>query len=115
MTRSTLTPEVRARIAARVELGASLRDAAQAVGVKYETARGWLRRGRREEEGRYREFATAIEEAREKAAARPEPMDEAELREHVEQAVRAGSVQAMKVWLDAFRPKEGNEDEDLGF
>lgn len=111
-----MTPELTAAVAARVELGASFRDAAQAAGVSPETARGWLRRGRNNPDGDCGDFARAIDAAREAAAKRPEPMSEAEFREHLEAAIRAGSTQAMKLWANTYlKSEEGGEDDDLGF
>ncbi len=91
------TPEVTARIVARVELGVSFADSAAAVGVKLPTAKGWLSRGRKEDSGRCHDFAAAVERAREMAGARLGPMDEDELARTVSELARAGGVQAARL------------------
>ena len=96
---SKFTPETRERILARLELGVSYRDAAAAAGIRPETARSWLTRGRRQGSGDYADFAQAVEKARASRDSQP-PMSADEFREHLEAAVRGGSVQAMKLWAD---------------
>lgn len=113
---TTYTPETRlvlmAGIAARVEHGVSLADAATAEGARLETVRTWLRRGRREEVGPYADFAQAIEEARQTARDRPSPMDEEELAKVVSQMARSGSVQAAKLRWEMLRDDAGGEATD---
>lgn len=104
--KSKLTPEVRERILARLELGAAFADAALAAGVRPETARSWLTRGRKQASGIYADFAAAVEQARRSAQSRPAPMDAGEFRTHLEAAVRAGSVQAMKLWVETYSDSE---------
>jgi transposase len=95
---------------AAVAAGLSYVDAARAAGVKPNTAKSWLARGRRESEGPYREFVAAVEQARERAQSRPEPMDEDELAVVVSEAARAGSVAAMKLRWEQLRvPRDGSE------
>ena len=93
------TAEIRERILARLELGVSYRDAAAAAAVKPENARARLTRGRGQGTGDYAEFAAAVEKARASRDSQP-PMSADEFREHLEAAVRGGSVQAMKLWSD---------------
>lgn len=100
MSRKLFTPDNRAAIVARVELGLTFADAAAAAGIKRATAKGWLARGRREEEGAYADFAAAVERAREAAQAPRDPMTEAELRLVVSEFARAGNVQAMKLYWE---------------
>lgn len=102
------TAEARGSIIAAVSVGVSYADAARAAGVKVNTAKTWLARGRRETEGAYAEFAAAVEAARTAAAARPEPMDEDELAIVVSEQARAGSVPAMKLRWEQLRaaPRE---------
>lgn len=99
MASSKFTPENRASILARLELGVSYRDAAAAAGIRPETARSWLTRGRKQGSGDYAEFAQAVEQARQSRDTAP-AMSSEEFREHLEAAVRGGSVQAMKLWSD---------------
>ena len=84
----------------------TLPDACDRTGVKVETARGWLRKGR-QGVADYVAFAEAVDCA---AAARRLPAADgvrAMTREELEQLVaakaRAGSVPAMRLWLDLHR------------
>jgi hypothetical protein len=61
---TTFTPEISTAIIARVKIGLSLSEAAQAVGINPATARGWLFRGRRASAGTYRDFAAEVDAAR---------------------------------------------------
>ena len=74
------------RIIARLELGMSLSEAAEAVGINSATARGWLFRGVRQPEGAHGGFAVGVE------AARSNPRGSTDLA----QLVRAGSVRAAR-------------------
>ena len=120
MSRKTTsyTPEARqalmAGIAARVEHGVSLPDAATAQGARPETVRTWLRRGRREDSGPYADFAQAVEQARERATSRPEPMGDDELARRVSEMVRGGSVQAAKLRWEMLRASEGRHVKPAG-
>jgi len=96
------TPEVCGGILGRVAAGVSLPDAARAAGVRADTVRDWLARGRKEDLGPYCDFEVAVADARKQAQQSPDQMSPAEFREHLERAVRAGSVQAMKLWADQF-------------
>ena len=106
MSRSTFTEAARARLVARIELGASLADAALASGVRPDTARSWLKRGRAEDAGPYASFAAAVDKAR--AAARPgrgSVPDEREVLELLSRAARAGSVPALRELLRWHRER----------
>ena len=85
-----------------VAAGASVADAARRAGVRDETLKGWLARGRREHLGPFAVFAADVADARRQAQQSPGQMSAHEWREHVERAVRGGSVAAMKVWADRF-------------
>lgn len=98
-----------AAIAARVEFGVSLADAAHSEGAAPDTVKGWLRRGRREGTGHYGDFAAAVEKARERAPDRSAPMDEDELRAVASEAARAGSVRALRlVWKMLRAERQGD-------
>jgi transposase-like protein len=99
---SKFTPEARAEVVGYVGAGASIPDAARAAGVGVDTLKRWLARGRREDLGPYSDFEAAVADARKQARLAPDPMSPSEFREHLERAVRAGSVQAMKLWADQF-------------
>lgn len=92
------TPENRAVIIAQVRVGGTLESAGRELGIRLKTIQGWLTRGRRERDGDYTDFAQAIEEAR--LARQRAGMDEDEFDRHLAKAVRAGSVQAMRLWAD---------------
>lgn len=87
--------------------GLNLRECAAAAGVKYPTLRSWLYRGRKEEDGTYAAFAAEFDEIRERALRRP--LTRADFTGELARAVRAGSVQAMKLWWEMNRD---GEDED---
>jgi transposase-like protein len=96
------TAETRATIVGHVAAGASLADAARRAGVREKTLTGWLARGRRDDLGPFAVFAADVADARKRAQQPPGPMTPAEFREHLERAVRAGSVQAMRLWADQY-------------
>lgn len=100
MAASKFTPEARGALLERFSAGLSLPEAARAVGVNEKTLKGWLTRGRREDIGAYGEFAVAVDAARADAEQRPAPMTAEEFQAKLDEAVRAGSVQAMKLWND---------------
>jgi IS30 family transposase len=119
MPASRFTPENRASLVQRFEAGASLPDAARALGLRPATVKEWLRRGKREDGGSYAEFAAAVEAARQRHAEHP-PMTRAEFQQHLDRAVRSGSVAAMKLWAEIDRenrqpaqPKTGSKIADL--
>lgn len=101
---SRFTDEIRAQIVASVAAGASLPDAARAAGVHPSTVKGWVTRGRRGDNP-YAEFVGELEAARQDREP-DEPMTAEEFRRHLDGAVRAGSVSAMKLWADRFLPSK---------
>jgi hypothetical protein len=106
MPASKFTPESRAVILAQLRAGGSLAGACRDIGVRLKTAEGWLTRGRREPDGDYADFADAVEAARaehDRAVLSPDEFDK-----HLAKAVRAGSVQAMKLWADLNLKKGGD-------
>jgi transposase-like protein len=108
MARSKFTPENRAVILAQLRSGGSLAGACRDVGVRLKTAEGWLTRGRRDDDGDYADFAQAVDEARvarQRAGLTPD-----EFEKHLSKAVRAGSVQAMKLWADLHLKQPPPED-----
>ncbi len=96
MAASRFTAPNRADVVARIEAGASLGDAARAIGISPDTLKSWVRRGRKGEEP-YDEFVEAIEAARVRHADQP-PMSRAEFQKRLDAAVRSGSVAAMRLW-----------------
>lgn len=100
MASSRFVPQVRGALLERFSAGLSLPEAARAVGVNEKTLKGWLTRGRHEAAGDYAVFAEAVDAARADAEQRPGPMTAEEFQAKLDEAVRAGSVQAMKLWND---------------
>jgi hypothetical protein len=109
MSATRFTPEHRGGLIERTGAGVSLADACRAEGLRLNTVKSWLQRGRRDSEGPYAEFAQEIEEARQAARDRPSPMDEDELARVVSQMARSGSVQAAKLRWEMLRFEEGQE------
>ena len=102
MSAPKFTAETRGEILGRVAAGVSLADASRASGVRADTVRDWIARGRREDLGPYSDFEAAVADARKQAEQAQGPMSVHEFREHLERSVRAGSVQAMKLWADQY-------------
>jgi predicted transcriptional regulator len=109
MSASLFRAEARAAIIARVELGQTFVEAAEAAGYKRATARGWLARGRRESDGDYAEFAAAVERAR--AAVGVEAMTPEEHRQKVSEVARKGNVQALKLYWEMILADREPADE----
>lgn len=107
MPASKFTQTTCTAIVASLAAGVSLSDAARASSLDPRTVRGWLQRGRQEGEGPYADFAVAVDAARadtEKAASAP--MTEAEVRECLEDQVRAGSIRALDLWFKTYGLEE---------
>lgn len=104
MARTKFTPENTALIVSTLRAGGSFAEACRTVEVRQKTAEGWLTRGRRETEGPYAAFAKAVADAREEFD--QAGMDEDEFDKHLARAVRAGSVQAMKLWWQIHGGKD---------
>lgn len=88
-------------LANRVSAGATLDEAARALRVNTNTARAWLRKGRAGE-ARYATFAAQVDDAK---AAQVAPKESAAMtRDEWEgllaEAIRSGSIPAMKLWAD---------------
>lgn len=112
MAASKFTAETRGALIERFAAGCTVTDAAIATDVREKTLKGWLTRGRKEESGDYADFAKAVDEARERARTRPDPMDEAELARVVSESARKGNTQAMKLrWEMLNRRRDPEEPE----
>ena len=110
MSASKFTPESRGALIERTAAGVSLADAARATGIREATVKSWLTKGRRDSSGEYVEFAAAIEEARESARSRPDPMDADELARVVSEMARKGSVTAAKLRWEMLRDTASDDD-----
>jgi transposase len=111
MSASKFTPENRGALIERTAAGVSLLDAARAVRVREATVKSWVTRGRREREGEYAEFVAALDAARQQARGRPGPLSRKEFELRLAEAVRGGSVQAMKLWAELHLPDEPPDEE----
>jgi transposase len=86
-----------------VRAGQTLDAAAAQAGISIATVRTWARRGRKDPEGRFGEFARALDAAREASRGDPSALDRSEFERHLAKAIRGGSVQAMKLWATLHR------------
>jgi transposase-like protein len=110
MALSKFTEANRAILLDRFAAGVTVEEAARGLDLYPKTVKGWLTRGRRETEGPYAEFAEAVAAAREEAkAAAANVMTRDEFDEHLAKAVRAGSVQAMKLYWEIDRERRKDD------
>src|SRR4051812_29121187 len=98
------TAEVRDELLEELRGGQALTDACELHGLSVDTVKGWLKRGRGEDDTDYSAFARAVEDARRMAAETEMTPDE--FRGHVAAAVRRGSVTAMRLWWTAFGERD---------
>ena len=104
------TPELQGSVLRALYAGLTLVEAAEQVGVAERTLRNWLSTGRSNPDSEHGRFAVAVDEARDVAARADMTLDE--FRGHLNKAVRAGSVAAMKVWLELHEREQ--EDGEAG-
>jgi hypothetical protein len=100
VVRSRFGPYTRGQIVGAVSTGATLADAARHAGVPVDTAKCWLRRGRRESGTEYAEFVEAVE------AARVEPLTRGDLLRLLGVKAREGNVTAIRLLLSELRRDE---------
>jgi len=91
--------------------GASVADAASAHGVAARTVERWLAKGRDDPDGTYGEFAGAVDGQRAERELPTEAMTGAEFRAAIDNAVRKGSIPAMRLWSELYL---GGDDEASG-
>lgn len=114
MSASKFAAEVRCGLIERTASGVSLPDAVRAVGVREATVKGWISRGRRDTDGEYAKFVSELDEAREAARVRPGPLSREEFELRLAEAVRGGSLQAMKLWAELHaKGGEGTPEEPV--
>jgi len=94
--RSRFTAEARGGVLQGLYAGLTLTEAAERAELPAQTVKNWLTRGRSEIGTEHAVFAAAVDAARE--SAERAAMTEQEFRGCVNRAVRAGSVQAMRLW-----------------
>ena len=104
------TPELQGSVLRALYAGLTLVEAAEQVGIAERTLRNWLSTGRSNPDSEHGRFAVAVDEARDVAARADMTLDE--FRGHLNKAVRAGSVAAMKVWLELHDREREDGDED---
>ncbi len=80
------------------------------MGLRLNTAKSWISRGRRDADGPYAAFVTALEAARQEAIDRPEPLTEDEHRRLVSGMVRQGSVAAAKLYWQMLATDRAGEE-----
>jgi transposase-like protein len=96
--------------------GATVEDAAREHGVGPRTVARWLARGREEPGSRFGGFTIAYDAAQERRRGVGRGrMTSEEFHDHLDQAVRAGSIQAMKLWaelhlVDREEAAQGDDD-----
>jgi transposase-like protein len=97
-------------IAEALAAGASRRDAAREAGISPRTIDRWFAAGRKDRTSKYGAFVGVVEEARAALAGvvSSREMSRDEVMRCLERAIRAGSVPAMKLWLEIDRNREGS-------
>ncbi len=108
--RSTFTPRARGSVLQGLYAGLTLVESIERAGLAEQTVKGWLTRGRQDPDSEHGRFAAAVDEARD-VAARAD-MTLAEFRGHLNRAVRAGSVSAMRLWLTLHQSEQDEADDD---
>ena len=87
--------------------GANIDESARHVGVSVHTVRTWLRNGRKEPAGRYGAFAAEVDAVRESQRlpdrAELAALTRGEVESILAEKARAGSIPAIRVWLDLHR------------
>ena len=71
----------------------------------------WLKNGRKDPEGKYGEFARAVDAARESLPGET-PMSDDEFEVHLANRIRRGSTQAMKLYMAWRRGRRGQQGRD---
>ena len=96
--RSLFTPEARGAVLQGVRSGLSIAEAAERAGLSGQLVRNWASQGRAEDGtgSEHAAFAEALDAAREEAATAE--LSEREFHAHLNRSVRAGSIQAARLW-----------------
>ncbi len=108
--KSQFSPEVCQRIVHHIRLGNPIGAGADSAGVPRSTVRDWIKRGKREASGPYREFADSVRKARSDFAIRTNLL--------LNKAANAGSVSAAKYLhqIAARRePIQRSDEDDVPF
>lgn len=102
---SRLTPSIEAKILSVLQTGVSIKTAAAHVGLAERTVQRWVARGRDAKTGKYRDFALAVDKAREDA----QILCAAVWR----QAVQKGDWRAARAFLERRYPDEWGKRETV--
>jgi transposase-like protein len=109
--RREFTPANARAVIDAVREGLSIAEAAQKAGLSAKTVRNWLSRGRSEPaDTPHAAFAAALEEARDEA--RDAALTEEEFYARLDRAVRAGSVQALRLWWQVHGTRDDEHPPD---
>lgn len=92
--------------------GVSVADAAVEHGVAARTIERWLSKGRENPDGKYGAFAAAVDEQRAEREVPTGAMTGAEFRQSIDNAVRKGSIPAMRLWSELYLGEEREEPAD---
>jgi transposase-like protein len=92
--------------------GASVADTAVEHGVAARTIERWLSKGRENPDSKYGPFAAAVDEQRAEREIPTEAMTAAEFRQSIDNAVRKGSIPAMRLWSELYLGEVRDEPED---
>jgi transposase len=108
---------VKDELLASVRAGATLDEACRAAGVNVHTARSWLSRGRKAPTGRYGRFASEVDATRQLQRlprhSELRALTPHELEGLLAEKVRAGSVPAMRLWVDLHRTEFEQQQEGV--
>lgn len=106
MARPTkFTPEVTAAILTALGIGATLKDASEAAGVDYNTFNEWMKRGAKEQSGKFHEFYEASRRVEAEATMKYLGV--------IADAARKGDWKAALEWLKRRRRSEWGDAVDV--
>jgi hypothetical protein len=108
-TRHTTFETHQAQILKALQAGVSRVDAAREARISSRTIDRWVERGRSDPDSIYGDFAHEVDTLRvaREVPLSDERMSRDDVLRHLSIAIRAGSVQAMRVWLDQDRRSKG--------
>jgi len=102
---SKFTPEVTAAILTAIGIGGTLKDAAEAAGIDYNTLNEWLKRGAVEKSGKFREFYEASRKQEADATMKYLAV--------IAEAARKGDWKAALEWLKRRRRADWGDNVDF--
>ena len=106
MARPTkFTPEVTSAILTALGIGATLKDASEAAGVDYNTFNEWMKRGAKEQSGKFREFYDASRRVEAEATMKYLSV--------IAEAAKKGDWKAALEWLKRRRRSEWGDAVDV--